>query len=69
MGWPTNEIFTFVNPSVSPAAVQTYCTVLENYINAVTEDGNSVSVIDDTVFFTVGCTQPCTLISVNPDKV
>ena len=69
MGWPTDDIFTFVNPAITPVAVQSYCIIESNSISAVTEDGASVSLSENTIFFASGCVQPCALLSVDPDKV
>jgi len=51
MGWSTDDIFTFINPSItSPVPAPTYCTIFENEIYEVLEGGTSVSPSLNTVF-------------------
>ena len=62
-GWPTDNIWIFTLPTADPS----YCVVIETVIIDVTEDG----VPGNAVYFhdNEACTQPCTSISIDPDKV
>ena len=69
MGWSTDDIFTFINPTITPVDVQSYCIIELNSITDVRENGVSVLASDNTIFFASDCADPCTDISVDPDKI